>query len=103
VELSGNVDGGAVVLTVIDSGEGIAPEHLPLIFDRFYKAKSAQSMASRGSGSGLGLSIVKAIVLRHGGSVGASSVVGQGTTITLRIPGACSVILAEPASQLAHA
>lgn len=102
VELRGLLEAGAVVLTVRDSGEGISAEHLPLIFDRFYKAKSTQSMASRGSGSGLGLSIVKAIVLRHGGSVAASSVVGEGTTITLRVPGACTVALLPDAPQLAR-
>jgi signal transduction histidine kinase len=58
---------GAVRITVRDSGPGIAPEHLPLIFDRFYKADVARASA----GSGLGLSIVKAIVERHGGTVAA--------------------------------
>ena len=73
-----------VVLTVNDSGEGIPPEELPLIFDRFYKARSDRQSASRGSG--LGLSIVKAIVERHGGRVRAESAVGQGTTILLELP-----------------
>jgi two-component system, OmpR family, sensor kinase len=50
---------------VRDNGPGIAPEHLPLIFDRFYKSDVARATG----GSGLGLSIVKAIVERHGGTV----------------------------------
>jgi signal transduction histidine kinase len=101
VQLRAESDGGYIAITVSDSGEGIAPEHLPLIFDRFYKAGSAKSIASRGAGSGLGLSIVKAIVLRHGGTVGASSVVGKGTTITLRLP--ASMASTSAPRQLAHA
>jgi two-component system sensor histidine kinase BaeS len=85
VTLGAQAEDGELVLTVTDSGEGIAEEDLPLIFDRFYKASSARSVASHGSG--LGLSIVKAIVKRHGGTVAASSGVGRGTTIILRLPG----------------
>jgi signal transduction histidine kinase len=59
---------GGTQLTVRDSGPGIPPEHLPLIFDRFYKVDAARRAAG---GSGLGLSIVKAIVERHGGSITA--------------------------------
>ncbi len=58
----------AVTMSVRDSGPGIAPEHLALIFDRFYKADAARKAAG---GSGLGLSIVKAIVERHGGTITA--------------------------------
>ena len=57
-----------IILEVRDSGEGIPPEHLPHIFDRFYKADGARRAAS---GSGLGLSIVRAIVRAHGGDVTA--------------------------------
>jgi signal transduction histidine kinase len=63
----------AVVLTVRDSGPGIAPEHLSLIFDRFYKADASRKFAG---GSGLGLSIVKTIVERHGGTVTARNDAG---------------------------
>jgi two-component system OmpR family sensor kinase len=55
----------SVRITVRDSGPGVAPEHLPLIFERFYKADVARATG----GSGLGLSIVKAIVERHGGTI----------------------------------
>jgi signal transduction histidine kinase len=84
VRLAADRVGNRVVLTVTDSGEGIEPEHLPLIFDRFYKASSARGTAT--VGTGLGLSIVKAIVERHGGRVTASSIVGEGTTIRIELP-----------------
>ena len=75
-----------VALKVTDWGEGIAQEDLPLIFDRFYKARTFRGDSQRAGGSGLGLSIVKAIVARHGGRVSASSVPGRGTTIQLDLP-----------------
>src|SRR5512138_3790031 len=59
---------GATAISVRDSGPGIPAEHLPLIFDRFYKADASRKAAG---GSGLGLSIVKAIVERHGGTISA--------------------------------
>ncbi len=69
-------------VAVSDSGCGIAPEHLPRVFDRFYRADS-----SRGSdGAGLGLALVKSIVDLHGGSATIESEVGRGTTVTLRFP-----------------
>src|SRR5262249_9686778 len=76
--------GENIVIEVCDSGEGIPAEHLPHIFDRFYKASSAKSIAS--PGSGLGLSIGKAIVTRHGGHVGATSAAGIGTIIRIDLP-----------------
>lgn len=84
VELKARADAGCVLLEVTDSGAGIAAEHLPFIFDRFYKASSADGIAS--PGSGLGLSIVKAIVMRHGGRASATSKIGVGTTVTLEFP-----------------
>jgi signal transduction histidine kinase len=84
IELKAERANGHIALTVSDQGEGIAPEHLPHIFDRFYKTASAKGIASRGSG--LGLSIVKAVVSRHGGQVSATSTVGRGTTIRIELP-----------------
>jgi signal transduction histidine kinase len=86
ISLSAELAGDTVVLTIGDSGEGILPDDLPLIFDRFYKASAARGIASRGSG--LGLSIVKAIIQRHGGVVSASSVAGEGTVIRVELPAA---------------
>lgn len=75
-----------IVVQVADTGGGIAPEHLPHLFERFYRVDKARSRAH--GGSGLGLSIVKALVEAHGGSVSVTSAVGQGSTFTLRLPAA---------------
>ena len=72
-----------VRVTVRDSGPGIPPEHLPLIFDRFYKADAARRAAA---GSGLGLSIVKTIVERHGGTITARNDNGALFEMTLPRP-----------------
>jgi signal transduction histidine kinase len=66
---------GAVSLSVADSGPGIPAEHLPHVFDRFYKADASRAGVS--GGSGLGLSIVKAIVERHGGTISVTSEPGR--------------------------
>jgi signal transduction histidine kinase len=75
----------ATRLVVRDTGPGISPEHLPHIFERFYKADAART-ASALSGSGLGLSIVQAIVGRHGGAVSASNAPEGGAVFEIRIP-----------------
>jgi signal transduction histidine kinase len=84
VTLASVVEVDRLVVTVSDTGAGIAPEHLPHVFDRFYKVDPAR--AGESSGSGLGLSIVKAIVERHGGIVTAASRSGGGTTFTIKFP-----------------
>jgi signal transduction histidine kinase len=73
-----------VFLSVTDTGIGIAPEHLPRIFERFYRADSGRSREA--GGTGLGLAIVKHLVEAHGGSVSATSVVGTGTTVRIFFP-----------------
>lgn len=72
-----------IQIEVIDTGGGIAPEHLPHLFERFYRVDKARSRAH--GGSGLGLSIVKALVEAHGGSVSVASEVGRGSTFTVRL------------------
>jgi two-component system OmpR family sensor kinase/two-component system sensor histidine kinase BaeS len=68
-----------VLLSVTDTGSGIAPEDLPRIFDRFYKGEGSR-------GSGLGLTIARSLVAAHGGDISAESAVGRGTTITVMLP-----------------
>lgn len=77
-------DGEGLLLTVTDTGSGIASEHLPRIFERFYRADPSRSRA--GGGSGLGLAIVKHLVEAHGGRVWATSALGEGTTIGCWFP-----------------
>lgn len=89
IRVSAAVQGGGterrVVITVADSGAGIAPEELPHIFDRFYKSQDSR-------GTGLGLTIAKNLVEAHGGEITAESAPGQGTTIRVTLP----VSLASP-------
>jgi two-component system sensor histidine kinase BaeS len=84
VALAAELQETDVLLTVRDTGRGIPAEHLPFVFDRFYKADPARSGGS--TGSGLGLSIVKAIVERHGGTVSVASESHGGTVFTIRLP-----------------
>jgi len=71
---------------VSDNGCGIAAEHLPRVFDRFYRAESSRSS----DGAGLGLALVKSIVELHGGSVAIQSELNHGTTVVLKFPAAPS-------------
>jgi len=76
---------GGVSLAVADTGTGIAPEHLPRIFERFYRVDPSRSREQ--GGTGLGLAIVKHLVEAHGGRVTAESKLSLGTTIRLLFPG----------------
>jgi two-component system heavy metal sensor histidine kinase CusS len=78
----GTRDGGTEV-SVRDTGSGIAPEHLPRVFDRFYRGDRSRSSA----GTGLGLALVKSIVDLHGGAARIESESGRGTTVILTFPG----------------
>ncbi|MBI3242947.1 MAG: HAMP domain-containing protein [Chloroflexi bacterium] len=84
IVLGAALRGGGVALTVQDTGPGIAPEDLPFVFNRFYRAD--KSRAEENGESGLGLAIAKAIVEAHAGTIEARSVVGQGTTMAIFIP-----------------
>ncbi len=84
IGVSARVQGGEVQVAVRDTGEGIAPEHLPHVFDRFYRAD--KSRARQTGGAGLGLAIVRQLVEAHGGTVSAESVAGQGSTFTFTLP-----------------
>jgi len=90
------LDGGGatmVRLTVTDQSEGIAPEHLPRLTERFYRVDSSRSRAA--GGTGLGLAIVKHIVERHRGRLDIASTVGEGTSVTILLP---TAPVSEPVS-----
>ena len=74
------------LLKVIDTGFGIAPAHLPHIFERFYRVEATRPRFGPSLGSGLGLPIAKSIAEAHGGQIGVSSKVGQGTTFWVELP-----------------
>jgi signal transduction histidine kinase len=70
-----------IIISVIDKGRGIASEHLPRVFDRYW-----QSSRTDRQGAGLGLAISKGIVEAHGGRIWLESVPGQGTTVSFTLP-----------------
>jgi signal transduction histidine kinase len=73
-----------VTIAVADTGVGIPAEHVPRIFERFYRVDPARTRAS--GGTGLGLALVRNAVERSGGTVEISSAVGHGTKLTIRLP-----------------
>ena len=77
IALGAAKDGQWIVISVADTGEGISAEHLPHVFERFYRADKARTRAS--GGAGLGLAIVKEFVELMGGHVAVESSVGEGT------------------------
>jgi two-component system heavy metal sensor histidine kinase CusS len=84
VEVRAARQGGEVVVSVRDTGAGIAAEHLPRVFDRFYRGDNGRSRAE--GGTGLGLSIARSIVVAHGGRIDLASTPGQGTVCTVTLP-----------------
>ncbi len=84
IALSGRREGDAVAIDVADDGPGIPAEHLPRIFERFYRVDKGRSRDL--GGTGLGLSIARHIVEAHGGTIRAESRVGVGTRIVMRLP-----------------
>ena len=73
-----------VSIAVEDTGHGIEPEHIPHLFERFYRTDWARSKDA--AGTGLGLPIVKEITEAHGGTITVTSQVGKGSVFTLRLP-----------------
>lgn len=82
----GEDPGPRVEVRIADTGEGMAPEHLPHLGERFYRVDSARCRAQ--GGTGLGLAICRSIVQAHRGSLGFESTLGRGTTVTVTLPGA---------------
>jgi two-component system, OmpR family, heavy metal sensor histidine kinase CusS len=83
VRLEATQTAEGVRICVTDTGEGIAPEHLPHLFARFYRADASRASSER---SGLGLAVVNSIVELHAGTVHIESTVGQGTRVTMEFP-----------------
>ena len=84
-----SADQGTVELTIADTGHGIAPEHLPKIFEPFFSTKDG--------GTGLGLALTQQIIVEHGGRIEVTSRNGHGTTFTISLPG---LGREEPGAQL---
>jgi signal transduction histidine kinase len=93
VEVTAVVDADRCAVTVADTGPGIPAEHLPFVFERFYRADAARARGSRGTGgTGIGLAIVRSVVEAHGGQVRAESQPGRGSAFTFDLP-----LAAQPA------
>lgn len=93
VAVSARAEAGGVVVEVADTGSGVAREHLPYLFDRFYRADRSRTAGE--GGVGLGLAIVRRVAELHGGTAEVESTVGRGTRVRLRLP-------ADPAGRGAH-
>jgi two-component system phosphate regulon sensor histidine kinase PhoR len=88
ITVAAHAEGPMVHLSVADEGEGIAPEHIARVTERFYRVETSRSRSL--GGTGLGLSIVKHIVERHRGRLNIESQVGRGTTVHVLLPVAVS-------------
>jgi signal transduction histidine kinase len=84
VKVSIRREGNEICCVVSDQGPGIPAQHLPFIFERFYRAEASRNRHS--GGAGLGLAIVRSLVLAQGGHITADSAEGQGTTVTFWLP-----------------
>src|SRR5205823_13572947 len=81
-------EGARCVVRVEDTGPGIPPEHLPFLFERFYRVDQARSRGE--GGTGIGLAIARSVVEAHGGRIWAESEVGRGSVFTFELPLATS-------------
>lgn len=84
IEVRGSDEGGTVMIEIADTGAGIRAEDLPFVWDELWRASEARGV----EGSGLGLSLVRVVVERHGGDVAVRSQLGRGTSVRLRLPAA---------------
>ena len=83
---------GMAVLTVADTGIGIAPQHLPHLFERFFRVEDARGRTQEGTG--IGLSLVRELIHLHGGNIAVDSEPGRGSRFTVRIP----LVVADPSA-----
>lgn len=84
ITVSAGVENGCVRIDITDTGEGIAPQHLPYVFERFYRADPSRARST--GGSGIGLAIVKQLVQAHGGDVYVESQLGNGSRFSFVLP-----------------
>jgi len=84
ITLAARTYGPQAVIDVVDTGAGLAPDQVPLVFERFWRAEKSRSRQT--GGSGLGLSIVRKLAEAHGGTATVASTLGAGSTFTLRLP-----------------
>jgi len=84
VTVSAHRHNGAVEVKVTDTGVGIPAEHLPRLFERFYRADPARSRED--GGTGIGLAIARSVVEAHGGHIRAESEIGKGSVFTFDLP-----------------
>jgi two-component system NtrC family sensor kinase len=85
LQLTSEDEGRIVTLAIRDTGQGIAPEHLPKIFDPFFSTKSGPDASGKG-GTGLGLSACREIIESHSGRIRVESTIGRGTQFIMRFP-----------------
>lgn len=102
IDVTVESQGNEAEIRIADTGQGIPPEHLPHIFDRFYRVRGPNEQASPEKGLGLGLSFVAWIVRAHGGTVDVASRPGEGTTFRIRLPLQQGSVVrdAEPAAEV---
>ena len=86
VTVSARRENGSVEIAVSDTGSGISPEHLPRLFERFYRADPSRSRGD--GGTGIGLAIARSVVEAHGGTIRAESLPGRGSVFTFDLPAA---------------
>ena len=84
---------GRCEVSVVDSGVGIPAEHLPRLFERFYRVDHARSRED--GGTGIGLAIARSVVEAHGGHIHAESELGRGSTFTFDLPAASVALAAD--------
>lgn len=85
ITVDAHVQGGDALMSVSDTGEGIAPDAIDSVFDRFYRADASRERVDQ-QGAGLGLAIARGIVRAHGGDITVRSEPGRGTVFTVRLP-----------------